>query len=32
MNLAVLELNQIGNYDCKIDNCSSGNGKCLNNG
>jgi hypothetical protein len=24
MNLAALEINQIGNYDCLIDNCKNG--------
>jgi hypothetical protein len=24
MNLAALEINQIGNYDCLIDNCTNG--------
>jgi hypothetical protein len=32
MNLAALEINQIGNYDCQIDNCTNGKGNCLDNG
>jgi hypothetical protein len=32
MNLAALEISQIGNYNCLVDNCSIGKGICLGNG